>query len=83
MGEQNANIGWRAIIRLADLKPHHILRAQCDGCGHQRRLRLWQITASMRPSTYLTDIDKRLRCTRCGRRGGARVLVLVEDKDDV
>ena len=81
MGERNANIGPRYAVRLLDLRPYHILTASCSHCRHKQTKRLWEITAGMPPHTFLSDMEQRLRCRRCGSRGDARLLVTVSEED--
>lgn len=57
-------------IKLGDLCSWHLLAVMCGGCGHAvelipNRLRL-------RCSDYdrIQDIEPRMRCSRCKRRGG-------------
>ena len=81
MGERNANIGPRYAVRLSDLQPYHLLTARCLFCGHKRRMRLWQLKAGRHPAAKLQEVEGRLRCTRCGSRGEAQVLVTVAEPE--
>lgn len=81
MTEQNANLGPRYAIKLRQLKRYHILRASCPFCRHTATMRLWQLKSRFDESTSLVDIERRLRCLRCGERGEARLLVLVSEDD--
>ena len=82
MSEQRASLGPRYAIRLGQLKPWHILMAKCWVCGHRRQLRIWQLKAVLpehrRENAWLTDVEKRLFCQRCGNRYENQVLVLVK-----
>ena len=73
--EQNKNIDACYAIKLKDLRSWHMLTAKCDVCSHTAHLRLWQVTAGQLGNRLLMDIEKKLRCTRCGHRGENVVLV--------
>jgi ribosomal protein L37E len=81
MPERNANIGPRYAVRLRDLRGWHVLTAVCGACGHRRDMRLWELTARHLGFAYLIDVERHLRCRRCGNREGNRVLVTVADRD--
>ena len=81
MQERRANIGPRYAIRLRDLKPQHIITAVCPACRHKATMRLWEITRGRGDYTYLTAVERSLRCRRCGDRGGARLYVTVAADD--
>ena len=66
--EQNENIGPKYAIRLADLREWHIVTATCFRCRHQTELTAGFLTWERPPHTYLTDLERKLRCTRCGNR---------------
>jgi DNA-directed RNA polymerase subunit RPC12/RpoP len=66
--EQSRNIGPKYAIRLCDLRAWHKVAARCFKCGHS-----YEFTADFlaweRPEhTRLTDLERKLRCTRCGNR---------------
>jgi hypothetical protein len=44
-------------------------------------MRLWRITAGNPESQFLTTVERRLRCQRCGARGDATVLVTVTEEE--
>ena len=81
MGERRANIPPRYAVRLRDLKPYHMLTAVCPACGHRASMRLWRITAGNPEHAFLTTVERRLRCQRCGARGDATVLVTVTEEE--
>ena len=81
MAERNGNIGPRYAIRLSDLRSWHVLTAVCAECRHRTYLRLWQITAGRPHYTYLTDLEDKLRCQKCGNRAGNRILVTIAERD--
>ena len=81
MGERRANILPRYAVRLRDLKPYHTLMAVRPACDHRASMRLWRITAGNPESTFLTTVERRLRCQRCGACGDATVLVTVTEEE--
>ena len=68
--EQNGNIGPKYAIRLADLREWHIVTATCFRCRHQTELSAGFLAWERVPHTYLTELERKLRCTRCGNRQG-------------
>lgn len=81
MPEQRANLGPKYAIRLGDLRNWHVLTAVCSACRHQRQVRLWQLKARHPDHVWLTDIERRLRCMRCGHRRNNTVLVEIADQE--
>lgn len=68
--EQKANIGPKYAIRLSDLRDWHIVTATCFRCRHQVELTTGFLTWERSPHAYLTELERKLRCTRCGNRDG-------------
>jgi hypothetical protein len=66
--EQRENIGPKYAIRLADLREWHIVTATCFQCRHQTELTAGFLTWERSPHAYLTELERKLRCTRCGNR---------------
>jgi hypothetical protein len=66
--EQKGNIGPRYAIRLGELREWHIVTARCFRCGHHARLGNDFLTWERSPHAYLADLERKLRCTRCGNR---------------
>jgi hypothetical protein len=52
------------------------ITAACE-CGNTRRLRAPALLRLDPPPVTIADLKQRLRCIRCGRRGGELVPVLV------
>lgn len=73
--ERNGNIGPKYAIRLSDLCEWHILMARCFRCERQVRLTLPMLTFGRHPSTFLTKLEEKLRCTRCGNRANNSISV--------
>jgi hypothetical protein len=46
------------------------LMAACFRCQHQERLTVAVLTWERPPHAYLSDLERKLRCTRCGNRQG-------------
>lgn len=67
--EHSGNImGPKYSIRLRDLRQWHMIIATCIRCRHRARLEA-SFLAWDRPSeTYLVDLQRKLRCSRCGNR---------------
>jgi hypothetical protein len=73
--EQSANIGPKYAIRLRDLRQWHRITARCFRCSHT-----YEFTADFlaweRPKhTRLTELEPKLRCTRCGNHQGNTLAV--------
>ena len=81
MSEQNGNLGPRYAVRLDQLRNWHVLTAVCPECRHRVGMRLWQLTARHPGHEHLIDVEKRLRCRRCGNRTGNRIYVTIADRD--
>jgi hypothetical protein len=71
MGDQERSTGLppRYAIRLDDLQPSHCIEAACFRCNRKSVLKLSAIKRGRSGSTRLIDIEDKLRCTGCGRRG--------------
>ncbi len=79
MGERIGNIRPKYAVRLSDLRNWHLLTAKCLACGHRARMRMWQLTIGRWDDTKLLDVEKWLRCMRCGNRGTNRIYVSLTD----
>jgi hypothetical protein len=78
--ERTANMGPRYQVRLRDLRGWHILTVACGSCRHKAHLRLWQLTDRRSPDEFLVDVERKLRCTRCGNRAENVVLVTMMER---
>ena len=65
----------RYAFRLDDLRAWHVVEAACDSCRHRATLDHASLTRGRPSSMRLTDLETRLRCQRCGRRGGHTLTV--------
>jgi hypothetical protein len=82
MPEQSRNsIGLKYALRLGDLRNWHLLTAVCSACRHRRQVRLWRLKARHPDYVRLVDVERRLRCMRCGHRGDNTVLVEIADQE--
>jgi hypothetical protein len=66
--EQNKNIPPRYAIRLGDLRHWHRITATCFKCGHHSDLPASFLAWDRSPHTYLSDLQRKLRCSHCGNR---------------
>ena len=73
--EYSENIGPKYAI-LGDLRHWHIVTARCFKCRHERTEFTGDFIAWERPPhTYLTELQRKLRCTQCGNRAGNMLTV--------
>ena len=66
--EQKENTGPKYAIRLSDLREWHIVTVTCFKCRYQAELTAGFLIWERPPQTYLTELERKLRCTRCGNR---------------
>ncbi|HEY3910154.1 MAG TPA: hypothetical protein VGM07_09705 [Stellaceae bacterium] len=66
---------------LEDLRAWHVVEAACDSCRHRAVIDHASLTRGRRSSTRLADLEMRLRCQRCGRRGGHTLTVSLRPPD--
>jgi DNA-directed RNA polymerase subunit RPC12/RpoP len=85
--EQSRNIPPRYAIRLGDLRHWHVVTVTCPACGHKGRLDA-AVLGRSRPGrppppghTRLMDLERRLRCRRCGNRDDNRILVTLAPRE--
>jgi hypothetical protein len=76
MVEQLGNIRWASFA----LKVHHLFApkakvwVKCWGCPHQQQIDpLWLATYG--PNESLQHIEAKLKCTKCGMRGWAKMKI--------
>lgn len=66
--EQNENIGPIYAFRLKDLRRWHRVSARCFQCCHETVLLIDLIRWDRPEHTRLVDLERKLRCTKCGNR---------------
>ena len=68
--EHSENIDPKHAIRMRDLRHWHIVSARCLQCRHETEFTGDFLAWERSPHAYLTDLQRKLRCTRCGNREG-------------
>ena len=66
--EQSENLPPRYAIRLGDLREWHLVTATCFQCRHQADLTTRFLGWERPPHIYLSDLQRKLRCTHGGNR---------------
>jgi hypothetical protein len=80
MQEQKENIPYYA-VRLEDLRAWHVVVAICGQCRHEAPLRHQQLIGRSGRHTRLRDLERRLRCLRCGNTRHNRFSVRLARRD--
>jgi hypothetical protein len=73
--EQKENIGPKYAIRLSDLREWHLVTVTCFKCRYHAELAASFLTWERPPHTYLTELERKLRCSHCGNREGNTLVV--------
>jgi C4-type Zn-finger protein len=71
----------RYAFRLEDLRRWHIVEAACPICRHRAVIDHAYLTNGRPNHTRLVDLETRLRCKRCGHRGGHALAVRMRKRD--
>lgn len=71
----------RYAFRLEDLRTWHVVEAMCGGCRHRAVLDHTSLTHGRPNSMRLADLETKLRCRRCGRRGGHALTISLRPRD--
>jgi hypothetical protein len=71
----------RYAFRLEDLRVFHLVRASCHACGHKAVIANAVLQQGRRSYTRLVDLERQLRCRRCGARGKASLEVEFRPRD--
>ena len=79
--EHSGNIGPKYAIRLGHLRAWHIVTARCFKCRHETKFTGDFIAWERSPHTYLTELQPKLRCTRCQNRVGNTLNVRVVSRN--
>jgi hypothetical protein len=68
-------------FRLEDLRAWHLVEASCRRCRH-RALLAHDLLRRGRPSyTRLFDLERAMRCLRCGARGQASLAIRLQGRN--
>jgi len=68
-------------FRLEDLRAWHLVEASCRRCRHKATI-AHELLMRGRPNyTRLSDLERALRCRRCGIRGQASLVVRPRSRD--
>jgi hypothetical protein len=71
----------RYAFRLADLRRFHLVRASCHACAHKAVIPNAVLQQGRAGYTRLADLERQLRCRRCGARGKASLDVEFRPRD--
>jgi len=71
----------RYAFRLEDLRAWHVVEAACDSCRHRAVIDHRSLTEGQPSSMRLADFETRLRCRRCGHRGGHSLTISLRPRD--
>lgn len=71
----------RYAFRLEDLRAWHVVEAAWDSCRHRAVIEHASLTHGRTGSMRLADLETKLRCQRCGRRGGHTLTVSLRPRD--
>jgi hypothetical protein len=66
---------------LEDLRHWHVVEASCTKCSHRAVIDHASLTHGRPGLMLLSDLEKKLRCRRCGRRGGHTISVSLRPRD--
>ena len=68
-------------FRLEDLRVFHLVLASCRACGHKAILSNAALQHGRPNYTRLVDLERQLRCQKCGARGKASLEVEFRPRD--
>ena len=71
----------RYAFRLEDLRVFHLVLASCRACGHKAILSNGALQQGRASYTRLVDLERQLRCRKCGTRGKASLDVELRPRD--
>ena len=80
MREQKENIPYYA-FRLEDLRAWHVVVATCGQCRHVGPVHQPRMTRGRPGHARLRDLERRLRCRRCGNMQHIRFSVTIARRD--
>ena len=76
-----SQIPLRYDFRLEDLRAWHLVEASCRRCRHRTTIAHPLLTRGRPSYTRLSDLERELRCQRCGARGEASLSVHPRPRD--
>jgi DNA-directed RNA polymerase subunit RPC12/RpoP len=68
-------------FRLEDLRLFHLVLASCRACGHKAILANSALQQGRPNYRRLADLERQLRCQKCGARGKASLEVEFRPRD--
>jgi hypothetical protein len=68
-------------FRLEDLRSFHLVRASCHACAHKALIPNSVLQQARAGYTRLVDLERQLRCRRCGASGKASLDVEFRPRD--
>jgi hypothetical protein len=71
----------RYAFRLEDLRAFHLVRASCHACAHKAIIPNAMLLQGRPGYTRLMELERLLRCRRCGARGRAALEVVFRPRD--
>ena len=71
----------RYAFRLEDLRVFHQVRASCHACGHKAIIPNAELQQGRARYSRLIDLERQLRCQKCGARGKASLEVEFRPRD--
>ncbi|HUN47397.1 MAG TPA: hypothetical protein VMU85_12785 [Stellaceae bacterium] len=81
MRPESTGLPPRYAIRLRDLQVWHRIEAVCFRCNRKRELTLARLSRGRAPHDRLIDVEKKLRCTQCRRRGDHVLTITIAPRD--
>jgi hypothetical protein len=71
----------RYALRLEDLRTFHLARASCHACAHKAILPHAALLQGRPGYTRLMELERQLRCRKCGARGRASLEIVFRPRD--
>jgi hypothetical protein len=71
----------RYAFRLEDLRAFHLVMASCRACAHKALIPNATLTRGRPGYTRLMELERKLRCRKCGARGKASLEVVFRPRD--
>jgi hypothetical protein len=71
----------RYSFRLEDLRAFHLVRASCHACAHKALIPHAALLQRRPGYTRLMELERQLRCRKCGARGRASLEIEFRPRD--